>query len=67
LIEEKQEENSFSLYTLNTVEIQNNPDGNGIGLKNIKKRLRLLYPDSHLIRTNGTEGFFEVNLKLEFK
>jgi two-component system LytT family sensor kinase len=39
--------------------------GKGIGLENIKKRLRLIYPDRHELITSSTPGAFEVILKLE--
>jgi LytS/YehU family sensor histidine kinase len=38
---------------------------NGIGLKNVKKRLDLLYPGKHELKIISDPGVFIVNLKLE--
>jgi len=37
---------------------------NGLGLKNVQRRLDLLYPDSHKMEIKETDGIFEVNLLL---
>lgn len=37
----------------------------GIGLENVKKRLKLLYPQSHHLAIKQSEGFYEVNLSLQ--
>ena len=37
-------------------------ESTGIGLKNLKKRLSLLYPDRHELEINRTKNRFEVNL-----
>ncbi|MDX2250364.1 MAG: histidine kinase [Bacteroidia bacterium] len=47
------------------------PDGDkdpdsGIGLRNVVRRLELLYQDSHSLRINSDNGWFEVNLYLGF-
>jgi LytS/YehU family sensor histidine kinase len=39
----------------------------GIGLENLKKRLRLLYPDRHALEINKTEGKFVVTLIILLK
>ena len=36
----------------------------GIGLKNMRRRLDLLYPDKHKIEVQQTSGIFKVNLSL---
>ncbi len=36
----------------------------GIGLKNVKKRLQLIYPDKHRLKINPTTDRFEINLEL---
>ena len=39
----------------------------GIGLENVKKRLGLLFPSSHVLRIDQTEGEFYVFLEIELK
>ncbi len=39
----------------------------GIGLKNVKKRLELLYPDAHELRITEFDGIFEVQLRMELQ
>lgn len=38
---------------------------NGIGIKNLKRRLTLLYPGKHALRINDQPEFYEVELKLK--
>ncbi len=40
-------------------------ESSGIGLNNIQKRLKLLYPDAHQLEINHKENTFEVMLSLE--
>ncbi|WP_412985570.1 sensor histidine kinase [Pontimicrobium sp. IMCC45349] len=42
----------------------NNNSSQGIGLKNIKKRLELLYKDKYTLNINKADSFFEVHLIL---
>jgi sensor histidine kinase YesM len=37
----------------------------GVGLENVKSRLRLLYPGKHKLEINGSEDMFTVSLKVE--
>lgn len=37
----------------------------GIGLKNVRRRLELLYPDKHTLNINEEDGWFRVRLKLK--
>ena len=39
----------------------------GIGLQNVKKRLQLLYPNSHTLTIDDKEGLFSVILKIQLK
>ncbi|CAL2112488.1 GHKL domain-containing protein [Tenacibaculum sp. 190130A14a] len=63
-------ENSLHFSCMNTKE--NMPSENletgksGIGLKNAKKRLTLLYPNNHTLTVKNKENSFLVDLKLNF-
>jgi hypothetical protein len=48
-------------------EYQEPHSGKGIGLSNVKKRLNLLYPESHILRIIQTDLMFEVTLKMKLK
>lgn len=39
----------------------------GIGLENIRKRLNLLFPDTHALSISNTPEKFEVNLRIQLK
>ena len=39
----------------------------GIGLKNVKKRLNLLYPNKHGLKITDTNNLYDVNLTLELQ
>jgi two-component system LytT family sensor kinase len=39
-------------------------DTGGIGLRNVKRRLAILYPRNHKLTINNTNNSFEVNLTL---
>lgn len=41
-------------------------DSSGIGLKNVQRRLELLYPDSHQLEIRKENGWFIVTLRLSF-
>jgi len=38
--------------------------GSGIGLKNVKRRLELLYPNNHELTIQSLNGTFSVELEL---
>lgn len=62
--------NKFSFKVKNLIgpETSENKDSNsGIGLKNVKRRIELLYQDMHNFTINENDGFFETDLKLELK
>lgn len=54
--------NIKSSYREKTVE---HASSKGIGLKNVRHRLELLYPDRHSLKIDRNNGIFEVELKLE--
>lgn len=39
----------------------------GIGLNNVRKRLELIYPNSHILKINEQDGWFNVFLSLNLK
>ena len=45
--------------------MRQNKKRGGIGIKNVKKRLALLYPDTHVFQIVDKEGTFEVNVRIE--
>lgn len=51
----------------NSFQPQSNTDNiaNGIGLENVKKRLKLLYPDAHKLDIQKNQTHYKVNLKLD--
>jgi len=53
----------------NTFQQQTNTDqlAKGIGLENVRKRLALMYPDSHELNINSTNDQFEVNLHMQLR
>ncbi len=54
----------FYVENKKTGVIANDPEHSGIGLKNIQRRLYLVYPEDHLFRINDTEGTFSVFVEL---
>jgi two-component system LytT family sensor kinase len=65
-IEIKADDDFFYLFTSNDERQDNIEAEEGIGLKNIKKRLNLIYPGKHELQTRSSGGRFEVNLKIKF-
>ena len=57
----------FELIVFNTKDQSaiNPSDAHGIGLKNVKRRLELLYPNKHELQINDLPGSFEVRLKIK--
>jgi sensor histidine kinase YesM len=50
----------------NSIEdLANAPESNGIGLKNVKERLLLLYPEKHHIDIENENGIFKVALRIQ--
>ena len=42
-------------------------NGHGIGLKNVQRRLELLYPGRHSLEFQNNAGFFQVNLEIQIE
>ncbi|MGC1243589.1 MAG: histidine kinase [Chryseosolibacter sp.] len=61
-------ENQFNLSVFNTKERNGTINEHaGIGLKNVKRRLELLYKDQHQLEVHNSPESFEVNLALKIK
>jgi sensor histidine kinase YesM len=58
----------FIFQISNTTEPENRmsePPAGGIGLKNVKRRLELLYPGKHQLEIEHAHGIYSVNLSLQ--
>lgn len=58
----------FSFFVANTVDYsskKNTEPVGGIGLRNVKRRLELLYPEKHSLHVKEEDGWFKVQLKLK--
>ncbi|HYJ37698.1 MAG TPA: histidine kinase, partial [Chitinophagaceae bacterium] len=58
----------FTFTVANTVDYsskQSTDPVGGIGLRNVKRRLELLYPDKHQLKITEDDGWFRVDLKLK--
>ncbi len=65
-IELSKTENSFRFKAYNTKDNpQKNHENGGIGLKNVKRRLALLFKDSYHLDIQDSDESFEVNLDLK--
>lgn len=61
-------ENWLQCNIFNTKEIRPNiidPESGGIGLRNLKRRLALLYSNKHSFTINDEQDFYETNLTLD--
>lgn len=56
--------NSSQITIINSVEQAVYSENGGVGLTNIRQRLKLLYPDKHLLNTVEKPGLYEVHLNL---
>ena len=64
------DEKHIKFSTKNSIGAMNQPGDKqfeGIGLENVKKRLALLYPDSHSLTIKEIDDVFSVELDLEIK
>ncbi len=59
----------LSFYCKNSFFEQTNTNSlaHGIGLENVKKRLRLLYPEAHKLEITHEENYYIVSLQLQLK
>ena len=61
------QDNNFHLHITNSKNPNSNTNENytqGIGLKNVKKRLELLYPDKHQLQIISGSDAFDIDLQL---
>ena len=58
-------ENQLKLSVFNTKETKSVNGYTGIGLKNVQRRLELLYKDRHILAIDNRPDTFEVNLSLQ--
>ncbi|RZS92571.1 hypothetical protein EV197_2709 [Aquimarina brevivitae] len=58
-------QNSILFSIKNSIDKQMDTTNAGIGLKNVRKRLELVYPNQHQLSINQTKDWFEVNLHLK--
>jgi LytS/YehU family sensor histidine kinase len=60
--------NFFYMTVCNTIDgIKTSAQPSGIGLKNVTRRLELLYPGQHNLIINEKPGYFEARLELKLK
>jgi two-component system LytT family sensor kinase len=67
-IEANRNNSEFFFSVTNTVDYsskKNTDPVGGIGLRNVKRRLELLYPDKHQLKITETDGWFTVDLMLK--
>lgn len=65
-IEASRMNGEFRFSVANTIEFKSLKDPvGGIGLKNVKRRLELLYPGKHVLDINEDKDLFTVNLKIK--
>jgi LytS/YehU family sensor histidine kinase len=58
--------NALRMMVFNTCDPESltKSNGHGIGLKNVKRRLELLYPERHTLELQHRPGSFQVNLEI---
>jgi hypothetical protein len=54
----------FNIENKKSQQAVSDPEHSGIGLKNIQRRLDLVYPDNHIFRIDNREEIFSVHLEL---
>ena len=58
-------DNTIMLSVANTTHTHTPTTAHGIGLKNVKRRLELLFPNQHVLEIQRTSGHYKVNLTLK--
>lgn len=68
-IEMNVDEQHIRFTTQNSVSasVSKDKENSGIGLENVRKRLALLFPNSHTLRIEQTQKAFIVNVNIEFQ
>ncbi len=61
----KIEKHTIHLHTSNKKSNNQKPDGKGIGLKNLERRLQLLYPNKHSLRIEDNEESYICDLTID--
>ena len=65
IYQEKEEfEFSCTNYFNNLKQNQNDPSYSGLGVKNVKERLKISYPNNHILEIEEKENFYKVKLKI---
>ena len=64
LLHEQLGEGMLHFETENQLVIQQQDDSRGIGLKNVRRRLSLLYPGQHTLRVWQEQDTFRVSLEI---
>ena len=67
-IDIQRQNGEFRFSVANTVDYsskQNTEPVGGIGLRNVKRRLELLYPEKHNLKVTETDGWFKIDLRLK--
>ena len=59
--------NNINFVIENNFELQQTPNNDGIGLKNLKRRLELVYPNKHELSFNVDNNTYKVTLSLKIK
>jgi len=61
------ENKELNIKVENSLNGENNHEGEGIGIKNLRKRLELQYPNQHTILLNETENEFVAELQISVR
>jgi len=65
IIIEINKEDDFVVYVENSLKGENNHEGEGIGLNNLKKRLELQYPQKYSFIVNNNDVVYSTKLSIE--